>query len=180
MCQEPWALQSVSSPEMSAGFQAQLGRWQIWGCPCTIPFSESPASNLSAPGGFVTPVSSWHWRSPGDEGSDAADVGHHLLPVLIHSTLKTRKISGSQKKEKNHGYVIWDPCCLLVIKFVTILTEPGTMEGIRQKRQREGKYNKSHSGAFSFWFCCQRKWLRERMLSPWCLFSSSTTDRNSV
>lgn len=176
------ALTAVSTPEISAGFQEQLGRWQSCVCPCTIPFAESPALNLIAPGGFVIHVLSWHWRSPGEKGSDAADVGHqhHLLPVLIQATLKARKISWSQKEEKNPGCVIWDSCCLLVIKFVTILTELGTMEGIRKKRQKEGKYNKSHSGAFSFWFYCQGKWLKERMLSPWCLLSSSTTDRNSV
>lgn len=46
------------------------------------------------------------------------------------------------EERKNHGYVIWDSCCLLVIKFVTILTELGTMERIRKKRQREGKYKR--------------------------------------
>lgn len=140
------AATAVSNLEISAGFREQVGgweppKWQICVCPCTIPFSESPSLNLFALGGFVTHVLSWHWRSQGEKGSDAAAIGHqhHLLPV--HSTLKTRKLSW-KKGRKSHGYVIWDSCCLLVIKFVTILTELGTMEGIRKKRQREGKYKR--------------------------------------
>lgn len=38
------------------------------------------------------------------------------------------------KLKKKDRYVIWISYCLLVIKFVTVLTELGTMKGIRKKR----------------------------------------------
>lgn len=56
----------------------------------------------------------------------------------------------SKEKKKKERYVIWISYCLLVIKFVTVLTELGTVEGIRKKRRRQRKYNKNLSKAVSF------------------------------
>lgn len=164
------AVAAVSTPAISAispDFQEKVGRQTGVGMLCKSgpghawcyflklqPWNTQPLEVL-----LPASLAFWHWRSQGDKGSDVADIGHqhHLAPVLIHTRLKTIKLLWSQKKEKKKWYVIWISCCLLVIKFVTILTDLGTMEGIRKKRQREGKYNKSLSGPFSFWFCYQRK-----------------------